>query len=124
MNIDLIERHNEALPASLVIGLTERALREELWHLAFDMIKESKSRTFGRFLLEVCYREIGRRGSECEIEASSYEIPWLEPEELGNALLTTNVYSYGPLCESLGKFFDYCHAIFLYQARERLRAIK
>lgn len=124
MNIDVIEKHNNTIPAAMIIGLTDRALRDELWHLSFDLIKESHNRTFGRWLLGLCCDEMQRRSGDGELEPASCEIPFLEPGELASALLLTNLYTYSQVCESLAKLFDHCHVIFIYQSREFLRAIK
>lgn len=124
MDMDLIEKHDNTIPAEMIIGLTERALYEEMRHLSFDLIKERHNRDFGQWMLHLCYQEMKRRNADGEIEAASCEIPNLPPDQLAGALLTTNVYSYGPLCETLGKFFDHCHAIFIYQANAYLRAIQ
>jgi hypothetical protein len=118
--LDLMERHNNTLPAVMIASLSDEVVERHLWHFSLDMIKRQDAREFGLWLFRIVCHELKRRQASGEIELGSYQIPRLPRHELPTVLRLSNEITYSEFPECLAKLFDYLHRHFINQVIDEL----
>ena len=121
MNIALLERHGSTIPIEMIIGLSAESLERYLWQISLEWVKDRRKRELGVWLFELTAAELKRRQADGEVEAGSFDFPSLTNDELGAAMIGTNVFSYADLPDDLCELFDHLHLAFVIEASRRLK---